>query len=141
MSRKTALARIRPWGWYNPEYAEDIPRFSRRIAALLAGVSPATVRYAEARGWIRPKLMPGGGMGYSLNDVRTLRRIREWREVLGLNTAGIEVAFYLREQVVHLQEELFRLEEEMVRREQALHAEIRRLRQLLAEEGRWTDET
>ncbi len=82
--------------------------------------------------------MPGGGLGYSLNDLQVLRRIREWREVLGLNAAGIEVAFYLREQVIQLQEEIMQLEEEMVRRERALQAEIRRLQRLLAEEGKLT---
>ncbi len=116
---------------------EGVPRFSLHVAAHLAGVSPATVRYVQARGWIRPKLMPGGGYGYSIRDVQILRRVREWRDLLGLNFAGIEVALHLREQVVALQEELLRLEEQMARREQELYAEIQRLRRLLAEEGDW----
>ncbi len=125
---------------YDPQFAEDIPRFSKRIAALLAGVSPATIRYAEAQGWIRPQVMPGGQLGYSIRDVRVLRRIRLWRELFGLNTAGIEVAYHLREQVLLLQEELAQLEEEMIRRERALQEEIRRLRRLLAEEGTVVDD-
>jgi len=122
---------------YDPTQYDEIPRFPLAIAARLAGVSPATVRYAEARGWIQAKVMPGGRKGYSMRDVRMLRRVREWRELLGLNTAGIEVALHLRQQVVALQEELARLEEEMFRREQALRAEIERLRHLLADEGEW----
>ncbi len=114
---------------------DEVPRFSLRVAAYLAGVSPATVRYVQARGWIRPKPMPGGGMGYSIRDVRVLRRVREWRDLLGMNFAGIEVAMRLREQVVALQQELLQLEREMARREQELYAEIHRLRRLLAEDG------
>ncbi len=122
---------------YDPAEYDRVPRFPLAIAARLAGVSPATVRYAERRGWIQPQLMPGGRKGYSIRDVRVLRRIREWREVLGMNTAGIEVAFHLRQQVLALQEELARMEEEMARREQTLWAEIQRLRRLLADEGDW----
>lgn len=114
---------------------DEVPRFSLRVAAYLAGVSPATARYVQARGWIRPKPMPGGGVGYSIRDVRILRRVREWRDLLGLNFAGIEVAMQLREQVIALQEELLRLEEEMIRRERELSAELQRLRRLLAEDG------
>ena len=119
------------------ERYEDEPRFSRRVAAHLAGVSPMLVRTLEARGWIRPKPMRGGGWGYSIRDVMILRRVREWRDLLGLNMAGVDVALRLYEQVVALQEELARLETEMWRREQELTAEIMRLRRLLAEEGEW----
>ena len=116
---------------------DEVPRFSLHIAARLAGVSPATVRYCQARGWVRPKPMPGGGQGYSIRDVRMLIRIREWRELLGLDFAGIEVALRLRQQVLALQEELALLEEQMRERERELHAEIQRLRRLLAEDGQW----
>lgn len=119
------------------ESYESVPRFSLHVAAYLAGVSPATARYVQARGWIRPKVMPGGRYGYSIRDVQVLRRVREWRDLLGMNFAGIEVALHLREQVLALQEELAQLEETLAQREQELYAEIQRLRRLLAEEGEW----
>ena len=83
--------------------------------------------------------MPGGGVGYSLRDVRLLIRVREWRETLGLDLAGIEVALHLRQQILALQEELAQLEAEMARQVAALNAEIQRLRRLLAEDGQWRD--
>ncbi len=119
---------------------DDTPRFPLPIAARLAGVSPALVRHLERLGWIQPKVLPGGGKGYSLHDVRLLIRVREWREVLGLNMAGVEVALHLRNQILALQEELARMEAEMERRVAALNAEIQRLRRILAEEGRWVPE-
>ena len=116
---------------------DEIPRFSLHVAARLAGLSPASVRYYQARGLITPQPMPGGGVGYSIRDVRRLIRIREWRELLGLNLAGIEVALHLRQQVLALQEHLARLEAERIARERTLLAEIQRLRQMLADEGEW----
>jgi len=76
-------------------------------------------------------------MGYSLHDVRLLIRVQEWRDVLGLNMAGIEVALHLRDQILRLQQEITELEDEMAQRIAELNAEIRRLRRLLAEEGDW----
>ncbi len=116
---------------------DEVPRFTLRVAAHLAGVSPVLVRTLESQGWIRPKPMRGGGRGYSIRDVMLLRRVREWKDLLGLNTAGVEVALHLYEQVIALQEEIARLEEEMWRREQELSAEIMRLRRLLAEDANW----
>ncbi len=116
---------------------DEVPRFTLRIAAHLAGVSPALVRTLESRGWIRPKPMRGGGWGYSIRDVMLLRRVREWKDLLGLNMAGVDVALRLYNQVIALQEELALLEAEMRRREQELSAEIMRLRRLLAENGEW----
>lgn len=116
---------------------DEIPRFSLHVAAHLAGVTPGMVRVLQARGWVTPKPMPGGGYGYSIRDVRMMRRVREWRDLLGMNLAGIEVALRLREQVIALQSELAELEEAMARREQELYAEIRRLQRLLAEDGEW----
>ncbi len=125
-----------PIGYEDVPY-DEVPRFSLHVAAHLAGVSPNLVRRLQAGGWIQPKPMPGGGVGYSIRDVRMLRRVREWRDLLGLNPAGIEVALRLRDQVLALHEELLRLEAEMARREQELYQEIQRLRRLIAEEGQW----
>lgn len=116
---------------------DDEPRFSRHIVMRLTGVSPRLLRRLEKEGWIQPKPMADGRMGYSLHDVRLLIRVQEWRDVLGLNMAGIEVALRLREQILRLQQEIVELEAEMARRIAELNAEIQRLRRLLAEEGYW----
>ncbi len=137
MKRTPTLLQIASWESAWPY--DDEPRFTLHIAARLAGVSPALVRQLQRRGWIQPKTMPGGGVGYSLRDVRLLIRVREWRETLGLDLAGIEVALHLRQQILALQEELAQLEAEMARQVAALNAEIQRLRRLLAEDGQWRD--
>ncbi len=133
MDKKHGYSMVR----YEEVPYDEVPRFSLYVAAHLAGVSPAMVRRLQAEGWVRPKPMPGGGLGYSIRDVRMLRRVREWRDLLGMNLAGIEVALRLREQVLALHEELLRLEEEMARREQELYREIQRLRQLVSEDAEW----
>lgn len=119
---------------------DDEPRFTRAILVRLAGVSPVLVRRLEERGWIRPKPMPGGGVGYSLRDLRLLIRVREWRDVLGLDMAAIEVALHLRQQILELQAEIARLEAEMAQRIAELNAEIQRLRRQLARDGEWFSE-
>jgi len=138
MRRKASTWQTTSWEAQWPY--DDEPRFTLRIAARLAGVSPMLVRQLQERGWIQPKVMPGGGLGYSLRDVRLLIRVREWRETLGLDLAGIEVALHLRQQILELQQELAQVEAEMAQRIAALNAEIQRLRRLLAEDGQWHEE-
>jgi DNA-binding transcriptional MerR regulator len=72
-------------------HQEDAPQFNREVAAQLAGLSPAKVRYYERLGLVSPKVMPGGGRGYSWRDVRRLARIRRLQEDLGLDLPAIEV--------------------------------------------------
>ncbi len=116
---------------------DDEAVYSRTVAAQLAGVSLSFLRRCEREGLLRPRAMPGGGLGYTAADVRRLMRIRRLREDLGLNLPAVEVVLRLRRQVIDLLVELDELEREMLRREQALLEEIQRLRRQLAAEARW----
>lgn len=116
---------------------DDEAVYSRTVAAQLAGVSLSFLRRCEREGLLRPKAMPGGGLGYTATDVRRLIRIRRLREDLGLNLPAVEVVLRLRRQVIDLLLELDELEREMLQRERALLGEIQRLRRQLAAEARW----
>ncbi|HIC88228.1 MAG TPA: MerR family transcriptional regulator [Anaerolineae bacterium] len=118
-------------------HQEDAPQFTQEVAAQLAGLSLARVRYYERLGLVSPKVMPGGGRGYSWRDVRRLARIRRLREDLGLDLPAIEVVLHLRRQVLDLQQQLDYLEIELARREETLLREIQLLRRQLAEEAHW----
>ncbi len=116
---------------------EEEPVYTRPVAAQLAGVSLSFLRRCEREGLIQPKVMAGGGLGYSAADIRRLVRIRRLREDLGLNLPAVEVVLHLRRRVVDLLLQLDEMERQMLQREQALLEEIQQLRRRLAAEADW----
>ncbi len=118
-------------------HREDEPHYTATVAAQLAGVSVAFLRRCVREGLIEPKVMPGGGMGFSVRDVRQLARIRRLRDDLALDLAAVGIVLHLRRQVVDLLTQLEEQERQALRREQELLQEIQSLRRQLAEEGAW----
>ena len=113
------------------------PLFTRPVAAQLAHISLDFLRRCEREGFVRPRPLPGGGVGYTASDVYRLARIRRLRRSLELDMPAVEVVLHLRRQVVELQTLLNQLEAEMEQREQLWLHEIQELRRQLAQQMNW----
>ena len=61
------------------------PMYTRRVTAQLAQISLDFLRICEEEGLIQARVMPGGGEGFGIADIRHLSRIRRLREVLELD--------------------------------------------------------
>ena len=113
------------------------PMYIRPVAAQLAQISLDLLCICEEEGLIQARVMPGGGEGFSVADIRHLARIRRLREVLELELPAVGVVLNLRRQVVDLLAQIDDVERNMVRREQELMDEIRQMQRHLAEEAKW----
>jgi DNA-binding transcriptional MerR regulator len=118
-------------------YEEEGTLYTRPVAAQLARVSLDFLRRCELEQIVRPRPLPGGGVGYTAADIRRLARIRRLRRSLGLDMPAVEVVLHLRRQVVELQTYLAELETEMELREQEWLHEIQELRRQLSQEANW----
>lgn len=118
-------------------HRDDEPHYTAAAAAQLAGVSVAFLRRCVQEGLIEPKVMPGGGLGFSRRDVRQLARIRRLREDLALDLAAVGIVLRLRRRVLDLLAQLEEQERRALRREEELLREIQLLRRRLAEDGQW----
>ena len=116
---------------------EEGPLYTRQVASRLARISLELLRRCERETIVRPRPLPGGGVGYTAEDVRRLARVRRLRESLGLDLPAIEVVLHLRRQVTELQAYLAQLEREMEQREQEWSREIQELRRQLSREANW----
>jgi len=105
-------------------------------AAHLAGVSRTFLDRCQQQGLIKSKLMTGGGIGYDIQAVRQLARIRRLYVDLDLDLETIDVVLHLREQILDLQEQLHQLEHHARQREHRLQADLLKLRRLLFQQGR-----
>jgi DNA-binding transcriptional MerR regulator len=106
--------------------------FSRAVAAELARVSPDFLVECERAGLLRPGPLPGGGEGYTPQDIVEICRIRRLQQDLGLDLDAIEVVLHMRRRMVEIIDEMSVLEAQMWEREQQMRSEIHRLRRLLA---------
>jgi MerR family transcriptional regulator, heat shock protein HspR len=101
----------------NPGWADrDLGLFSISVAAELAGLHPQTLRVYEREGLLDPARSAKGTRRYSRRDIDRLAEISALTAD-GLNLAGIR-------RVLRMQEET-----------RELHAELARLRKLLAGGG------
>jgi DNA-binding transcriptional MerR regulator len=116
---------------------ESEPLYTRRVAARLARVSLEFLVRCEREQFIEPRVMPGGGVGYTAGDIRLLARVRRLRNSLGLDMGAVEVVLHLRRQVIDLQANLAEMEFEMERREKQWLNELQELRRQLAREAKW----
>ncbi len=75
-------------------------------AAAATHVPPSRVRYFVRVGLVRPSRVEGRVPFFGEAELAQLRRIRRLRDDLGLNTAGIEIALRLRDEIESLRREL-----------------------------------
>ncbi|MBC7235466.1 MAG: MerR family transcriptional regulator [Chloroflexi bacterium] len=105
---------------------EDEPCYVISVAAKLVNLHPQTLRYYDKIGLIRPGRTEGRIRLYSPRDIQKLRKIARLTEDLGVNLAGVEVILNMSNRIRELQKELERVRQEA-------EAEIRALRQRIAE--------
>jgi len=61
------------------------------VAAELTGCHPRTLRLYEEYGFISPLRTPGNTRLYSKKDIDTVRKIRHYTQVKGVNLAGVRI--------------------------------------------------
>jgi MerR family transcriptional regulator, heat shock protein HspR len=77
-----------------------------RTAALLVRLPPGRVRRYVRAGLVRPARVQGRAVLFGEPELARLRRIRRLAEDLGLNSAGVEVALRLLDQIEALHAQL-----------------------------------
>ena len=108
----------------NEDQMYDEPCYVISIAARMLELHPQTLRYYERVGLIRPSRSEGNRRLYSPRDIDRLRAIARLVDELGVNLAGVEVIFNMRQRMEDMQQEMDRVREEF-------EEEIARLRTLL----------
>src|SRR5712692_11215872 len=82
--------------------------------------------------WMRERLVVIEDNRWEDEALETVRRIKRLT-ALGLNLPGIEVALYMRQQLIYHQQQMARIEEEMRQLRRIHEQEIARLMQQIAE--------
>lgn len=108
----------------NGDPLHDEPCFVISVAARMLDLHPQTLRYYERVGLIRPHRSRGNRRLYSPRDIERLRAINRLVDDLGVNLAGVEVIFNMRQRMEEMQEEMDRISAEA-------EEEIAQLRALL----------
>jgi MerR family transcriptional regulator/heat shock protein HspR len=90
----------------NDERLEDEGCYVISIAARMVGMHQQTLRYYERAGLVRPSRSSGRRRLYSISDVARLREIQQMVNDLGLNLAGVDMIFRMRERLRELESEL-----------------------------------
>jgi DNA-binding transcriptional MerR regulator len=76
--------------------------------------------------WIREQLVMPGDQQWGDEAIETVRRIRRLT-TLGVNTAGVQMILYMRQQLIQHQAEITRIQQEMYELRQLHEQEIARL--------------
>jgi MerR family transcriptional regulator/heat shock protein HspR len=76
-----------------------------------------TLRYYERAGLLQPSRSQGRRRLYSVADINRLREIQELISSLGVNLAGVDMIFRLRERMLQMEQEM-----------EGLRAQLQRLR-------------
>lgn len=88
------------------EMIEDQPCYVISVAARMIGMHAQTLRYYERAGLLQPSRSTGKRRLYSNADIARLREIQRLISGLGVNLAGVDVFFRMRERLNELESEL-----------------------------------
>lgn len=94
---------------------EEEPLFVISVAARMVGMHAQTLRYYERVGLVRPSRSRGRRRLYSLADINRLREIQRLINDLGVNLAGVDVIFRMRNRILELEQELANLRSHLQR--------------------------
>lgn len=108
----------------NEDSFYDEPCYAISVAARMVEVHPQTLRYYERVGLIKPHRSRGNRRLYSPRDVDLVRAIVRLVDDLGVNLAGVEVIFYMKQRMEEKQAEMDEARAEF-------ESEVARLRGLL----------
>jgi MerR family transcriptional regulator/heat shock protein HspR len=97
------------------ELPDDEPCYVISIAARLVGMHAQTLRYYERAGLVRPSRSRGRRRLYSQADVARLREIQGLISDLGVNLAGVDVIFRMRNRMIEMEREMEELRHELQR--------------------------
>ena len=96
-------------------HIEDEPCYVMSVAARLVGMHAQTLRYYERAGLLKPSRSSGQRRLYSQADIARLREIQRLISDLGVNLAGVDVIFRMRERLLQMEEEMESLRRELQR--------------------------
>lgn len=91
------------------------PYFVISIAARMVGLHQQTLRYYERAGLMEPSRSRGQRRLYSMSDIARLREIQSLMAELGVNLAGVDVIFRMRERMREMESELVATRRELQR--------------------------
>ena len=88
------------------EPQQDDACFVISIAARMVGMHAQTLRYYERAGLLRPSRSLGRRRLYSPADIARLREIQGLINDLGVNLAGVDVIFRMRQRMLKMESEM-----------------------------------
>ncbi len=83
--------------------------YSISVVSSLLDIHPQTIRLYERKGLIKPTRTEGNTRLFSDEDLEKIKMILRLSNDLGVNLAGIEVIFNMREKIVQMEHEMIRL--------------------------------
>lgn len=83
--------------------------YSISVVARMLNTHPQTLRMYERLGLVKPRRNERGNRLYSEGDIERVRKIQELTQKMGVNLAGVEVAFKLMARIEELEAELNQL--------------------------------
>src|SRR3970040_46779 len=95
----------------------DEPCYVISVAARIVGMHAQTLRYYERAGLVAPSRSRGSRRLYSPADIARVREIQGLISDLGVNLAGVDVIFRMRQRMQEMEAEM-----------EALHRELQRQR-------------
>ncbi len=83
--------------------------YSISVVSRILNTHPQTLRMYERLGLIKPRRNARGDRLFSEDDIERVRKIQELTQRMGVNLAGVEVAFKLMARIEELEAELNQL--------------------------------
>jgi MerR family transcriptional regulator/heat shock protein HspR len=93
----------------------DEPCYVISVAARMVGMHAQTLRYYERAGLMEPSRSQGRRRLYSQADIERLREIQGLIQNLGVNLAGVDVIFRMRDRMREMEVEMEAMRREMQR--------------------------
>jgi len=93
----------------------DEPVYLISIVSSMLGIHPQTLRQYERDGLIKPSRTQGRIRLYSQRDIDKMKMILRLTRDLGVNMAGIDIIFRLKEQMEEMEQEIEVLKDELSR--------------------------
>jgi MerR family transcriptional regulator/heat shock protein HspR len=90
----------------NEHVHHDEPCYVISVAARMVGMHQQTLRYYERVGLLAPSRSTGRQRMYSPRDIDRLREIQRLVSDLGVNLAGVDVIFRMRQRILEMELEL-----------------------------------
>jgi MerR family transcriptional regulator/heat shock protein HspR len=93
----------------------DEPCYVISVAARMVGMHAQTLRYYERAGLLAPSRSRGQRRLYSQADIARLREIQGLISDLGVNLAGVDVIFRMRQRMLEMETEMQELRRQLQR--------------------------